>query len=978
MLPSLSVTTSTTGVELDPDGYSLVIDRSQNQPIGLNATLTLDRLSDGEHTLELSGLASNCSVEGQNPRPVNVTPGATVSVAFAITCTATGGTIDVVTATSGPGTDPDGYALILDGGDRGAVGVSATSSLSGISPGAHLLGLTGLAVNCQVAGENPRSVAVTAGQTAQVSFAVTCAAPAANTGTLEITTTTTGSDQDADGYLVSVDGAPGQPVGINAAVALANVSATEHRVRLLGVATNCTVGGANPTRTTVPSGGSATVAFTVSCNPRPPGNGTLEITTATSGSDQDPDGYTVTVDGGTGQPIGSNATVTLSNISPSEYAVQLLDVAANCTVAGANPMQVTVPSGGTARVAFTISCVPLPPGTGSVRITVATTGTPLGGGGYTVAVDDRSPQSIAINGNRTVGSLAAGAHSVQLGGLATNCTVSGDNPRSVSVTAGQTATVAFAVTCAATGPTINLRIERMWITQSTQSEAGDVPLVQGRDAFIRIFVTASSSNSAQPRVRLRVQNGSSPTTRMIASPGGSTPTSVQEGTLNSSWNVLVPGSLVQPGVSVLADVDPDEVIAETNENDNSYPASGALAISVHSVPTARIRFVPILQTANNLQGAVGNPDDLLDLARRVHPLRTVESDGHAIFSVTGPLQFDDANGQWGQTLTDLEGLRVVESSDRTYFGMVRLDYGVGQNGDAFLGNTTPQSPRVAVGSDQPSTVRQVVAHELGHTWGQLHAPCGTTSAIDPSYPYSGGQIGRYGLDVGRATLKPPQFHDIMSYCADRWISDYTYKRVLGFRADQQPPAFAAAMTQEQPSILVWGHIVNGRPVLEPAFRVVARPRLPSAPGPYSIEATTSDGMMLFNLSFDAAPAADDPQGRQHFAFAVPLDQARANRLASLRLTAPGGQAAAVSQSVARLEREGTSDSIVAQREAAGVRLQWNAAAHPMIMVRDPDTGEVLSFARGGNARVWTAKGEMDLEVSDGVQSHRVRLAISRP
>jgi hypothetical protein len=47
------------------------------------------------------------------------------------------------------------------------------------------------------------------------------------------------------------------------------------------------------------------------------------------------------------------------------------------------------------------------------------------------------------------------------------------------------------------------------------------------------------------------------------------------------------------------------------------------------------------------------------------------------------------------------------------------------------------------------------------------------------------------------------------------------------------------------------------------------------------------------------------------------------------------------------------------------------------MVRDPDTGEVLSFARGGNARVWTQKRQVDLEISDGVRSQRVRRAISR-
>jgi hypothetical protein len=58
-------------------------------------------------------------------------------------------------------------------------------------------------------------------------------------------------------------------------------------------------------------------------------------------------------------------------------------------------------------------------------------------------------------------------------------------------------------------------------------------------------------------------------------------------------------------------------------------------------------------------------------------------------------------------------------------------------------------------------------------------------------------------------------------------------------------------------------------------------------------------------------------------------------------------------------------------------LRWNAAAHPLIMVRDADSGEVLSFARGGAARVWTSKGVLDLDVSDGARSYRLRLAISR-
>ena len=63
--------------------------------------------------------------------------------------------------------------------------------------------------------------------------------------------------------------------------------------------------------------------------------------------------------------------------------------------------------------------------------------------------------------------------------------------------------------------------------------------------------------------------------------------------------------------------------------------------------------------------------------------------------------------------------------------------------------------------------------------------------------------------------------------------------------------------------------------------------------------------------------------------------------------------------------------------AGGVALRWDATAHPMVMVRDPDTGEVVSFARGGAANIVTKKATLDVVLSDRVGSSRVRV-ISRP
>ena len=72
-------------------------------------------------------------------------------------------------------------------------------------------------------------------------------------------------------------------------------------------------------------------------------------------------------------------------------------------------------------------------------------------------------------------------------------------------------------------------------------------------------------------------------------------------------------------------------------------------------------------------------------------------------------------------------------------------------------------------------MRRVIAHELGHTWGQSHTPCGTPPGVDPAYPYHSGNIGVYGYDLGNGTLKVPGQPDIMGYCDNPWVSDYIYK-----------------------------------------------------------------------------------------------------------------------------------------------------------------------------------------------------------
>ena len=259
------------------------------------------------------------------------------------------------------------------------------------------------------------------------------------TGTLEITTSTSGAAQDADGYSVQIDAATPRAIG-PAATIRTEVAPGNHTVLLGQVAANCTVSGANPATVSVTTGETTTVSFAVTCNAA---TGSLSITSVTTGSSPDPDGYTISIDGATRGALGVNDAVTISEIVPGSHVVELNGVVANCQIQGDNPQTVTVTTGANASVAYTIVCA-TPPGAGSLRITTATSGSSLDPDGYTISVDGAAPQVIGPNATLDLEGLAAGTHALTLSGIASNCHLDGENPRTVEVLP---ATVSFDLNC---------------------------------------------------------------------------------------------------------------------------------------------------------------------------------------------------------------------------------------------------------------------------------------------------------------------------------------------------------------------------------------------------------------------------------------------------------------------------------------------------------------------------------------------------
>jgi len=171
----------------------------------------------------------------------------------------TRGAIEVTTTTTGRALDQDGYGIALNGGPVQLIGANEMRALSDLAAINHDVELTGVAANCTLAGPNPRTIQVRAGETASVSFELSCAA-----GALEVLTSTHGREPDTDGYFV-YHNVGGLAIGSTDAVSVDEMPAQDILLELTGLAPACAVIGENPRTVAVPADDAISTTFDVVC-----------------------------------------------------------------------------------------------------------------------------------------------------------------------------------------------------------------------------------------------------------------------------------------------------------------------------------------------------------------------------------------------------------------------------------------------------------------------------------------------------------------------------------------------------------------------------------------------------------------------------------------------------------------------------------------------------------------------------------------
>ena len=676
---------------------------------------------------------------------------------------------------------------------------------------------------------------------------------------------------------------------------------------------------------------------------------------------------TVTGPGGYSQNVTGTTTLTL--LTPGSYTVS----AANVSAAGTT----YVPTPTSQSVAVVASLVAAPAtvsyalATGAV--TISTSGMPGGVTPTFSLTGTGAPRS--ASGTGTVSSLEVGSWTITANTIVSGATTYTPAPssQSVSITPNGTATASFAYT--ATVAT-NYAITNVYLTQAIQRLDNSVTLVAGRDALLRVFVQANAANTARPDVRVRIYDGVSLLqTTTVTAPETSVRTAIAEGTLTSTWNVLVPGASIRTTTRVLVDLDPTLAITDADRSDNTWPTNGTpQSVSVNTVPTFNVRFVPIVVGALTGNVTAGNRASFLSSVSRMFPLGTVSSDVRAPFTSSATeIQSNDGNNQWLTVLSEINALRTTDGAPNTmhYYGVLKVSYTSGIAGYGYVPG------RAAIGWDYLPSGDRVAAHEWGHNFSRQHAPCSTSG--DTSYPYAGGVINFWGWNSLSNTLVSPTWTDVMGYCGNQWISDYNWAAVMQYRSTSGGVSSADAPGE---GLLVWGRVVNGQIRLEPAFRVNAPATAGTTSASHRLELLDADGTALLDTPVDAqrvdhATASDERQ----FAVIVPWSSALEARLASIRVRDARSPLSAVSRKSARMTAPGSGGTggtqiaplLQAQvdRTAEGrARVTWNSSAYPMAMVRDASTGALMGFVRRSGDAVVTGGRAVEVVFSDGVRTVR--------
>jgi hypothetical protein len=357
-------------------------------------------------------------------------------------------------------------------------------------------------------------------------------------------------------------------------------------------------------------------------------------------------------------------------------------------------------------------------------------------------------------------------------------------------------------------PGPDMRVNAIEVTQAIQDLNNSVDLVAGKRTYVRVHAS-SPANIADVFATLTGKRGFI-TLNPILNPGNpgsdiTVRTSPDRGQINDSFWFELPSSWTTDGnLTLTARLDPNNAKNDLNQANNI----ASVTVNFKNTPPLRLRLVNVQYSVGSTNYLAGNShlNALESWLRRAYPISSLQVTRQTFVYPTSGLPNVDTLHGWLALAKLLRMLFSGEDGRVVYYGVV-------DDGGGFMRGKAAGIPgTIAAGPSGPgdwgwdfdgSYNDWYGGHEIGHTRGRSHAEfCGAGGGA--AYPYTGGRISPdltgngaiYGFDITTRAIYPPSWKDVMTYCSNEWLSDFTYEGIrsylMGLGFGPEPAAVTAS------------------------------------------------------------------------------------------------------------------------------------------------------------------------------------------
>jgi hypothetical protein len=363
-------------------------------------------------------------------------------------------------------------------------------------------------------------------------------------------------------------------------------------------------------------------------------------------------------------------------------------------------------------------------------------------------------------------------------------------------------------------PDSDLAVDNVEITQGIQcldNTVGDtdcadnsIPLVEGRPTWVRVFVdtghAAANVNNVNGRLR-RTIGGVPVYVYAFNGPITAKPAPNRENT-NDSLNFLLPHEWWTDEYSFDVEIDPDNLIDETDEGNNSRTVD----VSFNARKSLTIYYSPLAYDPEADGGPIW-PTNRIDTAYRwlytIFPLAEYPTYiEKPTYVVQYDVNMDDNDAQLINFLYDLwtlDGKRDSTAYKQIYAGWLpALSYNHNGLSDPLWAGGTgiPVFANDTDGNPATSRYRRTLAHEIAHNFNRYHVD------DDSDWPYITDEIQETGFCTENRVAVSANQLDVMvpgRLEDEAWISPYTYQALYDWLGAPVPAMPAdAAETAEEP------------------------------------------------------------------------------------------------------------------------------------------------------------------------------------